>query len=259
MNCLTCLHRLLSNPHFINHIVPVTNNIQKLEMMIELIESGKLGYDLKKQLLSEYQKDGLILSDIDMHSTENHLVKILRTISKSEYNDLFYSRTEIKDIFKAIVLQEIKLDVENYNKEQKINTTQGIVFRVSKIKDFSKMLHILAIYGKNQKLLYNSFSKLIRNNFGQFSVNSFSERYLTFEKNHSCVSCGLIADFMALERTNGTPVGKYHFNLYGVDDEGREVLFTKDHILPKSKGGMNHLSNYQTMCNICNEKKGNKI
>lgn len=34
---------------------------------------------------------------------------------------------------------------------------------------------------------------------------------------------------------------------------------TKDHIIPKSKGGKDELNNYQTMCVICNVKKGNKI
>ena len=33
---------------------------------------------------------------------------------------------------------------------------------------------------------------------------------------------------------------------------------TKDHILPKSRGGKNHISNMQTMCCRCNSKKGDK-
>lgn len=34
---------------------------------------------------------------------------------------------------------------------------------------------------------------------------------------------------------------------------------TIDHILPKSKGGPNELSNYQMLCTVCNRNKGNKI
>lgn len=50
----------------------------------------------------------------------------------------------------------------------------------------------------------------------------------------------------------------YHMNLYGTKN-GQEILFTKDHILPKSKGGTNTMDNYQIMCRICNEKKADKI
>jgi len=42
-----------------------------------------------------------------------------------------------------------------------------------------------------------------------------------------------------------------------VDAQGREVLMTHDHIVPRSKGGKNHISNVQTMCAPCNSKKGN--
>ena len=48
----------------------------------------------------------------------------------------------------------------------------------------------------------------------------------------------------------------YHFNLYGINKNYEEILFTKDHIIPKSKGGDNKISNYQTMCYNCNYKKG---
>ena len=35
------------------------------------------------------------------------------------------------------------------------------------------------------------------------------------------------------------------------------TLMTRDHILPKSKGGRDHISNMQTMCVDCNKAKGN--
>lgn len=86
-----------------------------------------------------------------------------------------------------------------------------------------------------------------------------SHRYQTFLiSGIVCVICGLKGAFFGveafpMERNNGV----YHMNLYAIKD-GVEVLMTKDHIIPKSKGGKNSLSNYQTMCSVCNVEKGNK-
>ena len=96
-----------------------------------------------------------------------------------------------------------------------------------------------------------------------------SIRYQVFCKSLTCPVCGITGVFFAKERAiarnpekvvdyTGENFGKYHFNLYAIDKNGKEVLMTKDHIIPKSKGGSNHISNLQTMCTNCNSKKGNK-
>ena len=85
-----------------------------------------------------------------------------------------------------------------------------------------------------------------------------SERYHVFlQKGTKCVCCGLEALYFAKERHGNNM--RYHFNLYGINSENEEVLFTKDHIIPKSKGGLNCLINYQTMCSKCNETKADKV
>ena len=82
-----------------------------------------------------------------------------------------------------------------------------------------------------------------------------SFRYTNFYMHGiACVKCGLRASYGAIERFNRNT--DWHLNLYGIDAEGKEVLLTKDHIYPRSKGGVNEMHNFQTMCINCNEKKG---
>lgn len=92
----------------------------------------------------------------------------------------------------------------------------------------------------------------------EYTVKPFSQRYeLFFTKSTTCVACGLEGTHFTLERFEHDVHA--HLNLYGINEEGEEVLLTKDHIQPKSKGGLNDLSNYQTMCKSCNNAKGNKV
>lgn len=72
--------------------------------------------------------------------------------------------------------------------------------------------------------------------------------------------CGIEGVFIAKERDWTAQKGsKFHFNLYAITPDGKEVQMTKDHIIPKSLGGPNHPDNYQTACATCNKKKGNDI
>ncbi len=95
-------------------------------------------------------------------------------------------------------------------------------------------------------------------------VKMGSQRYELFKnKGVVCVICGLAGEFFYLEK-QGESYGdhefsSYHFNLYGYNEKGEEVMLTKDHIFPKSKGGANELENYQTMCTVCNSNKGNNL
>lgn len=49
--------------------------------------------------------------------------------------------------------------------------------------------------------------------------------------------------------------GDLHLDLYGIDKDGDLHMITIDHIKPKSKGGRNHVKNFQPMCKVCNEIK----
>lgn len=87
-----------------------------------------------------------------------------------------------------------------------------------------------------------------------------SHRYQLFVlKGTDCVKCGIKGRFFALEQAIFNNTKKFHFNLYGVNKYGNEVMITKDHIIPRSKGGKNILDNYQPLCINCNQYKANKI
>lgn len=89
-------------------------------------------------------------------------------------------------------------------------------------------------------------------------IKGNSQRYQTFfTKGITCVCCGIEGKYFAKEKTIHDK--SYHLNLYAIDKNGKEVLMTKDHILPKSRGGKDHIDNYQTMCINCNVAKGNNL
>lgn len=87
-----------------------------------------------------------------------------------------------------------------------------------------------------------------------FIVKMDSDRYQTFNKSLECAACSLIGSLFLLEREHGHAPSVAHFNLYGIESDSL-ILMTKDHIIPRSKGGKNNINNYQTMCEICNSMK----
>jgi len=83
-----------------------------------------------------------------------------------------------------------------------------------------------------------------------------SKRYQVFMQSTTCSECGIQARYFAIEKFPDHQ--RYHLNLYAVDDEGFEVLMTRDHIVARANGGPDTLENQQTMCTICNVAKGDK-
>lgn len=115
---------------------------------------------------------------------------------------------------------------------------------------------VFKIIGKENLLRKNETGKRFKENkdliVDGYKVRPISLRYMTFyQKGITCVCCGRVGSYFKLEAGD---TDRGHFNLYSEDD----ILMTKDHIIPKSKGGKNEVSNMQTMCIICNERKANK-
>lgn len=89
-------------------------------------------------------------------------------------------------------------------------------------------------------------------------VRVSSDRLRNFKVNGvKCVTCGIEGTIFISERNHQRDVSP-HLNLYAETDAGL-ILMTRDHIIPKSKGGKNVFSNLQPMCTSCNCKKGSTV
>ena len=89
-----------------------------------------------------------------------------------------------------------------------------------------------------------------------FNADVRNARITNFRKHGiTCVRCGLHGSFFAREKypKDNNP----HLNLYAID-AGKDVLMTKDHIKPRSLGGVECLHNIWPMCSRCNASKGNR-
>ena len=154
-------------------------------------------------------------------------------------------------------LKKMEKIVKKHNLDNSLHITGMRYVRIATFMDnIEQLLHDIVTCENDLYELPNGYK-----------VNPKSLRYHTFDKNLTCVGCGIKGRFLALERclsdkggNEGEKEGQgFHLNLYALDEMGREVLMTKDHIMPKSKGGPDVLENMQTMCTYCNSHKQDTI
>jgi len=80
-------------------------------------------------------------------------------------------------------------------------------------------------------------------------------RLQTLAREPDCQACGIKGTEFRVELSaNLSP----HLNLYALNKYGHFTMLTRDHIIPKSKGGNGTLDNSQTLCTNCNHSKGDK-
>lgn len=146
-----------------------------------------------------------------------------------------------------------------------------------------KMIHhdfhvseIIPLMGKGQA------RQIFDTKAGQFEVKMSSNRLECLRRNQTCVRCGKVGTLFRLESVVRQPnmgpgcfieecpwcslhhkpmnqVETPHFNLYHVAADGKLIMMTQDHILPKSRGGSDEIDNLQTMCETCNHNKGSQL
>jgi len=149
-------------------------------------------------------------------------------------------RRYLYEVLKELIKFEIPLKTENplrYERTEKQYTIEEVLSKIIRTTD----------------------KKMSRVDFDGDLISMNSLRYQTFsESGIICKTCGIEGKFFAKER-NVNSSCSYHFNLYAINKKGNEVLMTKDHIHPTSKGGRNNLKNLQTMCVYCNRDKADLV
>lgn len=80
------------------------------------------------------------------------------------------------------------------------------------------------------------------------------------DKGPKCASCKTVGNLYALQRGINDMVNRdYHINLWSRQGPHSFMLMTRDHIIPKARGGSDLLSNSQCMCAYCNFRKSDKM
>jgi HNH endonuclease len=180
-------------------------------------------------------------------------------------------RLKVNGIDHDILLQNLDIEIQGDAALFEENGKHYIDYRSSlaqsnllRYKDFIGQVHRglkhLAIFSPSEILPFRT-EKLTKKQYMSadgrpFMVNMDSQRYAVFAQSLSCVDCGLVGEAMILDGSkDGTSA---HFNLYGLNANKELIMLTKDHLKPKALGGKDVLSNYITMCDKCNCKKGHK-
>jgi hypothetical protein len=137
-------------------------------------------------------------------------------------------------------------------KKRTFDKRKDKAYTVEEVFDFVNTHIVVDNYPRYQ----NNKEYRKRYEFDGDMMKPWSLRYFTFMLK-GCVCCQCKTEGTVFYKEHNNPDDAYHFNLYGINSDGEEVLFTKDHKNPKSKGGSNKLSNFVTMCQPCNSLKDN--
>ena len=73
-----------------------------------------------------------------------------------------------------------------------------------------------------------------------------------------CWCCGCQADRWVVDKGANDHVGLPVLNLYGLANK-KLVLINRDHIIPRSLGGIDDNENLRAACEVCNSERGNQV
>ncbi len=90
--------------------------------------------------------------------------------------------------------------------------------------------------------------------FEENIIASNNMKWKSFHRNgYTCMHCNLRGQFVIVF---GGRTAEFCYGLFGLNEHGKYIELTLDHIIPRSRGGSNSLANSQTLCSTCNVAKG---
>jgi len=167
----------------------------------------------------------------------------------------------LKDCFRAIALQSPKRGTQKFQSLIKMKAFKKKKKKERSHPEYERLgtLYIDEVMPHIGKLKYPNHTRIEHEFCGEM-IYVDSLRYLTYKVHGTvCEKCGLKGLYFAIERHSIRDSDRYHLNLYGKNEDGKEVMMTMDHVIPKSKGGLDHTSNTVPMCEPCNFEKADNL
>lgn len=103
--------------------------------------------------------------------------------------------------------------------------------------------------------------KATRYSFGENEAHTTSLRLRTFAVHGcTCYLCGAKGEYFSIDNFASDVEGSKHMNMWGTNPKDKTpLLFTHDHVIPRSKGGADKIENSRTCCTVCNAKKADTL
>lgn len=92
-----------------------------------------------------------------------------------------------------------------------------------------------------------------------YSIKVSGTRLECLKRSPVCVGCERVGAVWILQTQGNMSFDKPHFNLFTLENGKPARMMTRDHIIPKSKGGRGDMNNLQTMCERCNNAKADAM
>lgn len=163
-------------------------------------------------------------------------------------------KAKTKDILNDQLMQRIRMNEQPHISIDEVfklfNKYTSIHQHMNKSRLIKSGRYTVVVNGHNAIEIYNF-------GFGDLARVATKTNLVFFNKSCKCVCCGLEGQYFR-KQVQFDNLNIYALNLFA-SYNGHEILFNKDHLIPKSLGGNNLFENFVPCCKQCNEIKSNSL